>query len=252
MTEANPESQKVRIRPLDKSVVNKIAAGEIIIAPANAIKELLENSIDAGSTTIDITIKDGGLKQITITDNGSGINKDDLPILCERFTTSKLSKFEDLQSIATYGFRGEALASISQISHLTVITKTKNETTAWKAQFTDGMLNKSGAKPVAGKNGTSLIIEDLFYNVKSRLRALRSGNEEYLKIVDVVNRYSVHSKNVGFTIKKAGSNSNDLIIRPNLNTKDRIKVIYGSSVANDLVDLSLQANLDNTTYLFHQ
>ncbi|GME73009.1 unnamed protein product [Ambrosiozyma monospora] len=248
MTESNPEanseSQTVRIRPLDKSVVNKIAAGEIIIAPANAIKELLENSIDAGSTTIDITIKDGGLKQITITDNGSGINKDDLPILCERFTTSKLSKFEDLQSIATYGFRGEALASISQISHLTVITKTKNEPTAWKAQFTDGMLNKNGAKPVAGKNGTSLIIEDLFYNVKSRLRALRGGNEEYLKIVDVVNRYSVHSKNVGFTIKKTGSNSNDLIIRPNLNTKDRIKVIYGSSVANDLIDLSLQANLD--------
>ena len=109
------ENERQKIKHLDTSVVNRIAAGEIIIQPANALKELLENSIDAKSTMIDILIKDGGLKLLQISDNGHGINKDDMCLLCERFTTSKLSKFEDLESIATYGFRGEALASISTL-----------------------------------------------------------------------------------------------------------------------------------------
>jgi DNA mismatch repair protein MLH1 len=133
---------------LDQNVVNKIAAGEIIVAPVNALKELIENAVDAGSTSIEIVVKDGGLKLLQITDNGSGINvcsniavglqllsvsqRDDMPILCERFTTSKLKVFEDLESIGTYGFRGEALASISMIAHLTVTTKTKDSNCAWR------------------------------------------------------------------------------------------------------------------------
>lgn len=98
----------IKIKALDASVVNKIAAGEIIISPVNALKEMMENSIDANATMIDILVKEGGIKVLQITDNGSGIGKADLPILCERFTTSKLQKFEDLSQIQTYGFRGEA------------------------------------------------------------------------------------------------------------------------------------------------
>ncbi|QOU18283.1 hypothetical protein BRETT_000001, partial [Brettanomyces bruxellensis] len=214
-----------RIRPLDKTVVNRIAAGEVIIAPSNALKEILENSIDAKSTAIEISIKDGGLKLLQITDDGSGINKDDLPLLCERFATSKLTKFEDLQSISTYGFRGEALASISHISHLSVVTKTSSDECAWKCYYLDGKLappptgGSSEPRAVAGRDGTSIIVEDLFYNVPSRLRTLRSQSEEYARIVEVTSSYAIHTLNVGFSCKKQGTNKMDLVIRSSMSQK---------------------------------
>ncbi|KAF7616001.1 hypothetical protein AFLA_009505 [Aspergillus flavus NRRL3357] len=171
-----------RIRALDPDVVNKIAAGEIIVAPMHALKELIENAVDAGSTSLEILVKDGGLKLLQITDNGHGIDRDDLPILCERFTTSKLKQFEDLSSIGTYGFRGEALASISHIAHLTVTTKTAGSSCAWRAHYSNGKLvapkpgQPAAPKATAGRGGTQITVEDLFYNVPTRRRAFRSAN----------------------------------------------------------------------------
>lgn len=233
-----------RIRALDADVVNKIAAGEIIVAPVHALKELIENAVDAGSTSLEVLVKDGGLKLLQIADNGCGIDKQDLPILCERFTTSKLQKFEDLSSIATYGFRGEALASISHIAHLTVTTKTKHSTCAWRAHYDGGQLvpAKPGQtpdpKPVAGRNGTQLTVEDLFYNIPTRRRAFRSASDEYNKIIDMIGKYAVHCNHVAFSCKKQGESSMSISVPAHASIVDRIRQIYGGSVANELVEYS--------------
>ncbi|CDK27475.1 unnamed protein product [Kuraishia capsulata CBS 1993] len=243
MTGTDPETR--RIRPLAASVVNRIAAGEIIIGPSNALKELLENAIDANSTSVEVQVKEGGLKILQITDNGSGINKEDLPILCERFTTSKLEKFEDLDSIATYGFRGEALASISHIAHLSVVTKTRASACAWKCTYSDGRLvapkpkESSDPKPTAGKDGTQITVEDLFFNVPSRLRAIRSPGEEYAKILDVVGRYAIHTEGVSLSCKKIGDTFASVSTRNSQNIKDRIRAVFGATVANNIMEISI-------------
>ncbi|KAI1274176.1 histidine kinase-like ATPase [Xylaria sp. FL0933] len=233
-----------RIQALDPDVVNKIAAGEIIVAPVHALKELIENAVDAGATSLEVLVKDGGLKLLQITDNGHGIDKEDLPILCERFTTSKLKKFEDLSSICTYGFRGEALASISHIAHLTVTTRTKESDCAWRAHYDGGKLSpaKPGQspdpKPTAGRGGTQISVEDLFYNVPTRRKAFRSTSDEYNKIIDMVGRYSIHCAGVAFSCKKHGDSGTSISVQSQASTLDRIRQIHGGNVANELIQFS--------------
>ncbi|GEM10824.1 DNA mismatch repair protein MLH1 [Rhodotorula toruloides] len=232
------------IAKLPEAVVNRIAAGEIIQRPSNALKELIENSLDAGATTIRVTVKEGGLKLLQIQDNGSGIRKSDLPILCERFTTSKIKAFEDLSSLGTYGFRGEALASISHIAHLSVTTKTRDETCAWKAAYADGMLiplkpgGDAASLPCAGNDGT---VEDLFYNTPQRLRALRSASEEYARILSVVTAYSIHNAGVAFVCKKMSSTSSgstaDVNTSVGASVLDNIGLLYGDAVRRELVEV---------------
>ena len=134
MSEAPP------IKKLDNSTINKIAAGEVVVSPSAALKELIENSIDAGSSQINILCQQGGMGLLQIQDDGHGIKKADFPILCERFTTSKISQFKDLRNVASFGFRGEALASISYVSRLTVISKTEGEDLGYTALFIDGKM----------------------------------------------------------------------------------------------------------------
>ncbi|KAJ5802985.1 uncharacterized protein N7503_005435 [Penicillium pulvis] len=239
---ASEPSKPKRIKALDPNVVNKIAAGEIIVAPMHALKELIENAVDAGSTSIEVLVKDGGLKLLQITDNGHGIDREDLPILCERFTTSKLKEFEDLSSIGTYGFRGEALASISHIAHLMVTTKTAGSSCAWRAHYGEGKLvpakpgQNAAPKATAGRGGTQITVEDLFYNIPSRRRAFRSSSEEYAKILDVVGRYAVHCSGVAFSCRKHGDSGVSISTPSAANTVDRIRQIHGSAVANELVE----------------
>nr|ODN86354.1 DNA mismatch repair protein MLH1 [Cryptococcus depauperatus CBS 7841] len=231
------------IKKLTKDVINQIAAAEIIHRPSNAIKELLENSLDAGATFIKISVKDGGLKLLQITDNGHGINKDDLPLLCERYATSKLRKFEDLMSLGTYGFRGEALASISYCSHVEVVTKTKNEGCGWKALYQDGVLvpakpgSSSDPKPAAANDGTIITASDLFYNMPLRKRAFKSTSEEYNRILDAVTKYAIHNPHVAWQCKKAGSALPDVSTQVNSTAKANIATLYTPAIANELLEL---------------
>jgi DNA mismatch repair protein MLH1 len=170
-----------------------------------------------------------------------------MPILCERFTTSKLKAFEDLTSIGTYGFRGEALASISHIAHLKVSTRTKESSCAWEAHYSGGKLaspkpgQSAEPKPKAGRQGTQITVEDLFYNIPSRRRAFRSSSEEYAKILELVGKYAVHCVGVSFSCKKAGDNTGSSVSIPATATiKDRIRQLHSSTVANELVELKVK------------
>ena len=225
------------IQKLDETVVNRIAAGEVIQRPANALKELMENCLDAGSSNITVVVAGGGLQLLQINDNGSGIRKEDLKIVCERFTTSKLREFNDLTSISTYGFRGEALASISHVAKLTIMTKTEGSPCGYKVEYSDGKPVNDKPKPSAANKGTQITVEDLFYNVPTRKRVLKSASEEFNKIADVVTKYSIHnSGKVGFTLKKIGDSNHDLRTQVGASVSDNVGVIYGSTIAKELID----------------
>ncbi|KAK9541808.1 hypothetical protein VZT92_001828 [Zoarces viviparus] len=227
------------IRRLDETVVNRIAAGEVIQRPANAVKELIENCLDAKSTNIQVTVKDGGLKLLQIQDNGTGIRREDMDIVCERFTTSKLQTFEDLSAIATYGFRGEALASVSHVAHVTITTKTADAKCAHRASYSDSKL-KGPPKPCAGNQGTQILVEDLFYNVSTRRKALKSPSDEYSRILDVVSRYAIHNSGKSFSVKKQGETVADVRTLPNASVVDNIRGVFGNAVSRELIQVGCE------------
>jgi DNA mismatch repair protein MutL len=270
-----------RILKLDEAVVNRIAAGEVVQRPSAAIKEMLENCLDAGATSVIVTIKGGGMQLMQIQDNGHGIHRDDLAVVCERFTTSKLTSFEDLKTISTFGFRGEALASITHVAHVTITSRTADSPCAYKAKYSDGKLVSSkpgvgvGGKadaaapvPCAGTVGTTITVEDLFYNMSTRKLAFKNLNEQYQRVLDVVTRYSIHFASrkeaeeedgeakragqeerrgkggVSFTCKKHGSALADLHTTAAANTDEAIKIAYGAAVARELLKISFQSTGD--------
>ncbi len=155
---------------------------------------MMENSLDAGAANIAVTVDRGGLDMMQIRDDGSGIRREDLPILCERFTTSKLREFSDLESIATYGFRGEALASISHVARsLQVVTKTAEDPCGHRCEYRDGR-PLSAAAPSAANRGTQITVEELFHSAPARMRAMRnSAADEFHRVADVVAKYAIHN-----------------------------------------------------------
>ncbi|KAM7266491.1 hypothetical protein ACFE04_004388 [Oxalis oulophora] len=225
-----------KIRRLDESVVNRIAAGEVIQRPVSAVKELVENSLDAHSTSINVTVKDGGLKLIQVSDDGHGIRYEDLPILCERHTTSKLSKFEDLESIKSMGFRGEALASMTYVGHVTVTTITKGQLHGYRATYRDGVMENE-PKACAAVKGTQIMVENLFYNMIARKKTLQSSSDDYTKIVDLLSRFAIHHKDVSFSCRKHGAGRADVHTTAMPSRLDSIKMVYGVSVARNLIKI---------------
>ncbi|KAK9929677.1 hypothetical protein M0R45_026766 [Rubus argutus] len=223
-----------KIHRLEESVVNRIAAGEVIQRPVSAVKELVENSLDARSSSINVVVKDGGLKLIQVSDDGHGIRYEDLPILCERHTTSKLSAFEDLQSIKSMGFRGEALASMTYVAHVTVTTITKGQLHGYRVSYKDGVMEHE-PKACAAVKGTQIMIENLFYNMSARRKTLQNSADDYSKIADLLSRFAIHHISVSFSCRKHGAARADVSSVATLSRIDAIRSVYGVSVARSLM-----------------
>ena len=230
-----------RILRLERATVDRIAAGEVVHRPASALKEMLENSLDAGSTAITVTAKDGGLALLQIVDTGHGVGRDDFPLLCERFATSKLATFDDLARIRTYGFRGEALASISHVARVSITSMTPGASCAYRAAFKDGLVVGDGVRPTAGVRGTSITVEDMFYNVPARRAALKNKAEEYSRILDVMQRYALHhaARGVAFVCKKSGDQVPDVQVPARTTPLDAIGTIFGQAVKRELLPVSV-------------
>ena len=189
--------EKYRIRRLPNGLINKIAAGEVIERPASAVKELVENSIDAGATKIEIIMRNGGRTFISVTDNGCGMSKQDLVLAVERHATSKLPT-DNLDNISTFGFRGEALPSIGAVSRLTIKTRSKDMDTGWSINVTGGDIE--AVVPSSVKIGTQVEIRDLFYATPARLKFLKTDRTETGRTIEVIRRIAMVNPNISFTL----------------------------------------------------
>ena len=187
-----------QIKVLDQNTVNMIAAGEVIERPASVVKELVENSIDAGATDITIHIEDGGKGLIRVIDNGCGMAADDLSIAFESHATSKLKSSADLLNISTMGFRGEALASIASVAKITVISRTSESIEGNKIEIDCGINNE--VKPCSANTGTTIEVRNLFYKLPARRKFLRTANTEITHIVEQFARIALAHTNITMSL----------------------------------------------------
>lgn len=223
---------------LDDLTINKIAAGEVIERPANVVKELLENSIDAGASQVIIEVKKGGKTLIKITDNGKGIEREDIPLALERHATSKIRKVEDLENTYTMGFRGEALASIASISKFTIISKTAEEQLGAQVVCEAGDIIH--ADEVGTKTGTTMIVENLFFNVPVRYKFLKQDSTEFKYIKDLVQNMALANTTVSIKLINEGKT----VFNTNGNGKlrDLVYLFYGKDVVENSVDVDYEEN----------
>ncbi|EAR96035.2 DNA mismatch repair protein, putative (macronuclear) [Tetrahymena thermophila SB210] len=194
------ENTGPQIKKLPQELIDKIAAGEVVQRPSAAVKELIENCLDAGSSEISVGLVQGGLKQLIVEDNGSGIHKDDFPLLCERFATSKINEFNDLQSLVSFGFRGEALASISFVSNLKITSRKPNSDLGYKASFKNGVMLGEEPEAVNCTEGTTVDVQDLFFNYDARRKSL-NVNEEKKRVLKLIGQFAMHHAKLRFKFK---------------------------------------------------
>lgn len=218
------------IHQLSENLTNQIAAGEVIERPASVVKELVENSIDAGADRIMVSFADSGLKEITVQDNGTGIASDQLDLAFMRHATSKINNERDLFNVATLGFRGEALASIAAVSHVEITTAVK-DAIGTRAVFSGGV--KKSQEDAASINGTTIKVRDLFFNTPARLKYLRSPRTEMMKIVDIINRLALGYPDISFTLK----NEKKTLLRTTGNGKldQTVANVYGRHLAEKMI-----------------
>jgi len=222
-----------RIRILSDTVANKIAAGEVVERPASVVKELLENSLDAGSTDFRLDAEAGGRRLIRLADNGSGMLRDDAMLAFERHATSKLADVKDLLSISTLGFRGEALPSIGSVSRLLLETRAAEDQVGTVVEIAGGTLLR--CDETAFPRGTTITVRDLFYNVPARKKFLRSDQTEIAHIASLVTHYSLAHPSKSFVLRH---NAIELLsVTPVATLRERVFQVFGSQILDDLVDL---------------
>ncbi|MFW5652791.1 MAG: DNA mismatch repair endonuclease MutL [Planctomycetota bacterium] len=221
------------IRALPALLVNQIAAGEVIERPASVVKELVENAIDAGANRIRVTIEQGGKELIEITDDGCGIPRDELPLALAPHATSKIGAQEDLDAISTLGFRGEALASITSVSRMTIVSRPRSQDSAFRIRA-EGEI-EGAVEPCPGPPGTTITVRNLFFATPARRKFLRTPQTEYNHINDLIQRLAMSHPAIGFTLVHDGKVKHDL--RPNQLPRDRVFDIIGREMQDEFLEV---------------
>ncbi len=222
-----------RIRILPDQVANKIAAGEVVERPASVVKELLENSLDAGANSVRVEVESGGRRLIRIVDDGCGMLRDDALLAFERHATSKLRDVKDLLSITTLGFRGEALPSIASVSRLLLETRSAEETTGTRIEIAGGKMLRCEEAALGG--GTVITVRDLFYNVPARRKFLRTEPTELAHIASLVTHYSLAHPEKTFLLSSGPTGL--LHVTPVATMQERVYQVFGSGVLDELVEI---------------
>lgn len=229
----------MEIRILPSNIANLIAAGEVVQRPASVVKELMENSVDAGADQVTVVIKDSGRTLIQVIDNGCGMSPDQAVLCFERHATSKLQMAEDLQNIMTFGFRGEALASIAAVAEVTLKTRREEDEVGCQVDFADSQ--HLATSEVAAPRGANFSVRNLFYNVPARRKFLKSDNVEFKHIVTEFIRVVLTRPDVGFTLTH---NDRDVfVLRPAKSLKFRIQDVLGANVAKEVIDIEAQTSV---------
>lgn len=227
-----------KIQILDNNTIQKIAAGEVIERPSSIIKELIENSLDANSKNIVVEINEGGKSYIRVTDDGDGIEEEDIPLAFERHSTSKLKKIDDLNSILTLGFRGEALASVASVARVEVLTKTKDSSAGIHAKIEEGVIKS--IEKVGSPKGTTMIVKDLFYNLPVRKKFLKSDLSEGNAISDMVNKLALGNYKSSFKLIR----DNRVILKTSNNgdIKENIYSVLGKDIVSGLIPVAFHSD----------
>lgn len=228
-----------KIMCLDSSTINQIAAGEVIERPSAVVKELVENSIDSGAKAVTVEIKDGGTSLIRITDNGCGIEKEEISLAFTRHATSKIHSADDLLRVMSLGFRGEALASIASIAQVEVITKTPEDLTGIRYRIEGG--EEKGTEEIGCPDGTTFLVRNLFFNTPARKKYLKSNGTETGYINELVERLAVSHPDIAF--KFISNNQTKLHTSGNGNMKDILYHIYGRDIAKELIPLEKEDSI---------
>lgn len=224
------------IKVLDQNTINKIAAGEVIEKPSSVIKELVENSIDSGATAVTVEVKGGGLSFLRVTDNGAGIKKDEVKLAFLRHATSKLVTVEDLLSISSLGFRGEALASIAAVAQVEMITKTADDVTGLRYQIHGG--KEISSEEIGAPGGTTIIVRNLFYNTPARKKFMKTDPTEISYIYDLICRMCMSHPEISF--KFIANGTDKLFTSGNGKLRDIIYHIYGRDITSNLLEINAE------------